>query len=129
MLSGKSEIQVTKEGKRFMVVCYNATTRDWSQALAAARNRHPGCGCLPVKCISDSGRYRIEGEPVREMPLGPHRMAVEPPQPAPERARNDDQAEGVQSGTPEAAELAALLNKDFSAMETVSEKVSVGFRI
>ena len=81
-----SEIRTTGEGKRYLLVVYNNTAGDWGLALAEAHNRHPGCGTIPCIAVSDRGRYRVEGEPVREMQQGPHRMAVEPPQTAPECA-------------------------------------------
>jgi hypothetical protein len=92
-----SEIRTTQEGKRFLLVAYNNQTGDWGAALAEAHNRHPGCKHLPCIAVSDTYRHRIDGEP-SERPL---RMALDARQEAQGAARNDDQAQGIHSGTPE----------------------------
>lgn len=88
-----SELRVDKTGGRFLVVTYNNQLSNWGACLAEAYRQHPGCKNLPTIAVSDMGRFDVGGERVRKQPL-------EAPQPPPRRARNDERAEGIHTGTP-----------------------------
>jgi hypothetical protein len=83
-----SEVRTTKEGGRFLWVAYNNTLSNWSECIADAHNKHPGCRLLTVIAESDSACFRIGGEPVLK-------VALEPSQAAPGAHRNNFPGSGV----------------------------------